>query len=69
MGNVLELFEYIEGLYNRARRHSTFGYLSLVEFGQRAAYSSSGVHWIGLVFRVFGGWPSHRFCGRPANDL
>ena len=27
-----ELFEYVEAFYNRARRHSTLGYLSPVEF-------------------------------------
>jgi putative transposase len=38
------IFEYVEGFYNRARRHSTLGYLSPVEFEQRAAYSTNGVH-------------------------
>ena len=38
------IFEYMEGFYNRARRHSTLGYLSPVEFEQRAAYSTGGVH-------------------------
>jgi transposase InsO family protein len=38
------IFEYVEGFYNRARRHSTLGYLSPVEFEQRAADSTSGVH-------------------------
>ena len=38
------IFEYVEGFYNRARRHSTLGYLSPVEFEQRAAYSTTGVH-------------------------
>jgi transposase InsO family protein len=39
-----EIFAYLEGFYNRARRHSTLGYLSPVEFEQRAAHSSRGVH-------------------------
>ena len=38
------IFEYVEGFYNRARRHSTLGYLSPVEFEERAAHSTSGVH-------------------------
>lgn len=38
------IFEYIEGFYNRTRRHSTLDYLSPVEFEQRAAQSTSGVH-------------------------
>lgn len=38
------IFEYVEGFYNRARRHSTLGYLSPGEFEQRAAHSTSGVH-------------------------
>jgi transposase InsO family protein len=38
------IFEYVEGFYNRARRHSTLGYLSPVEFEQRAAQSTSSVH-------------------------
>jgi transposase InsO family protein len=37
------IFEYVEGFYNRSRRHSTLGYLSPVEFEQRAAYSTNGV--------------------------
>jgi putative transposase len=37
------IFEYVEGFYNRARRHSTLGYLSPVEFEQRAAHSTHGV--------------------------
>ena len=28
------IFEYLEGFYNRARRHSTLDYLSPVEFVQ-----------------------------------
>jgi len=39
-----EVFAYLEGFYNRSRRHSTLGYLSPGEFEQRAAQSSSGVH-------------------------
>jgi len=39
-----EIFAYLEGFYNRTRRHSTLGYLSPVEFEERAAYSRSGVH-------------------------
>lgn len=39
-----EIFAYLEGFYNRARRHSTLGYLSPVEFEERAAHSTSGVH-------------------------
>ncbi len=39
-----EIFEYVEGFYNRARRHSTLGYLSPVEFEQRAVQSITGVH-------------------------
>jgi transposase InsO family protein len=38
------IFEYVEGFYNRARRHSTLGYLSPVEFEERVAHSISGVH-------------------------
>jgi len=39
-----EIFEYLEGFYNRSRRHSTLGYLSPVEFERRAAHSTNGVH-------------------------
>jgi putative transposase len=39
-----EIFAYLEGFYNRSRRHSTLGYLSPVEFEQRAAQSTSSVH-------------------------
>ena len=39
-----EIFAYVEGFYNRVRRHSTLGYLSPTEFEQRAAHSTSGVH-------------------------
>jgi putative transposase len=28
----MEIFEYLEGFYNRSRRHSTLGYLSPVVF-------------------------------------
>ena len=31
-----DVFDYIEGFYNPARRHSTLGYLSPVEFENRA---------------------------------
>ena len=39
-----EVFAYLEGSYNRSRRHSTLGYLSPVEFEQRAAQSTNSVH-------------------------
>ena len=32
-----EIFEYLEGFYNRSRRHSALGYLSPVEFEQQTA--------------------------------
>jgi len=38
------IFEYVEGFYNRVRRHSTLGYLSPREFEERAAHSTSGVY-------------------------
>ena len=38
-----EIFAYLEGFYNRARRHSTLGYLSPVELEQRGAHSTNGV--------------------------
>ncbi len=38
------IFEYVEGFYNRTRRHSTLGYLSPVEFERRATQPTSGVH-------------------------
>jgi putative transposase len=31
-----DVFDYIERFYNRRRRHSTLGYLSPVEFEERA---------------------------------
>lgn len=37
------IFEYVEGFYNRTRRHSTLGYLSPAEFERRAAHSTNGV--------------------------
>ena len=39
-----EIFAYLEGFHNRSRRHSTLGYLSPMEFEQRADQSTSGVH-------------------------
>jgi len=39
-----EIFEYLETFYNRARRHSTLGYLSPVEFERRGVHSDIGVH-------------------------
>ncbi|MDZ4734472.1 MAG: hypothetical protein SGJ16_12925 [Nitrospirota bacterium] len=39
-----EIFAYLEGFYNRSRRHSTLGYLSPVESEQRAAQSTSAVY-------------------------
>ena len=39
-----EIFAYLEGFYNRVRRHSTLGYLSPAEFERRATQSTSGVH-------------------------
>ena len=39
-----EIFEYLETLYNRARRHSTLGYLSRMEFERRGVHSEIGVH-------------------------
>ena len=39
-----EIVEYLETLYNRARRHSTLGYLSPVEFERRGVHSDIGVH-------------------------
>ena len=39
-----EIFAYVEGFYNRVRRHSTLGYLSPAEFERRAIQPTSGVH-------------------------
>ncbi len=30
-----DVFDYIERFYNAARRHSTIGYISLIEFERR----------------------------------
>jgi putative transposase len=38
------IFEYVEGFYNRTRRHSALGYLSPVEFERRASQPKSSVH-------------------------
>ena len=38
------IFTYIEGFYNRRRRHSTLGYLSPAEFEQRTSLVEEGVH-------------------------
>jgi transposase InsO family protein len=38
------IFTYIEGFYNRRRRHSTLGYVAPVEFEQRMALVQEGVH-------------------------
>ncbi|TLY25099.1 MAG: transposase [Nitrospirae bacterium] len=38
------IFEYVEGCYNRARRHSTLGYLSPAEFERRATESTGGIY-------------------------
>lgn len=43
-GAQTAIFAYIEGFYNRRRRHSTLGYLSPVEFEQRASLVEDGVH-------------------------
>jgi len=34
------VFEYIEGYYNRSRRHSSLGYLSPAEFERRAGVAA-----------------------------
>lgn len=34
---ALAIFEYIEGFYNRRRRHSTLGYLSPLDYKRRWA--------------------------------
>jgi transposase InsO family protein len=39
-----EIFEYLEGFYNRQRRHSTLGYLSPVEFEERTGLVIHRVH-------------------------
>lgn len=38
------IFKYIEGFYNRRRRHSTLGYLSPAEFEERALLVDGSVH-------------------------
>lgn len=39
-----EIFEYLEGFYNRQRRHSTLDYLSPVEFEEQTGLVTHGVH-------------------------
>ena len=39
-----EIFEYLEGFYNRQRRHSTLGYLSPAEFEERTGLVIHRVH-------------------------
>jgi putative transposase len=39
-----EIFEYLEGFYNRQRRHSSLGYLSPVEFERQAEVVIQSVH-------------------------
>ncbi len=36
-----EVFEYIEGFYNRHRRHSTLGYLSPTEYENRTTTTTT----------------------------
>jgi putative transposase len=38
------IFTYIEGFYNRRRRHSTLGYRSPLEFEQENKLVTEGVH-------------------------
>lgn len=38
---ITAIFEYIEGFYNRRRRHSTLGYLSPLDFERRWALTKS----------------------------
>ena len=56
-----DVFDYIERFYNTTRRHSTIGYLSPVEFEERAALAEGGVYRTGSrpVCKIL-----HRFEGR-----
>ena len=38
------MFDYIERFYNPKRRHSTIGYLSPMEFEQKAGLAQAGVN-------------------------
>ncbi len=40
-GLEIELFSYIEGFYNRTRRHSGLGYLSPQRYEQQAAATAT----------------------------
>ena len=57
-----EIFEYLEGFYNRQRRHSTLGYLSPVEFEERTGVSHTSCPLNGtiiwpIVFWMVINWP------------
>jgi transposase InsO family protein len=41
---ISAIFTYIEGFYNRRRRHSTLGYRSPMEFEQETQLVTEGVH-------------------------